>query len=74
MSGWDSKPSYPPAAIHTVTLKATDGQRNRWESAAKRRGVARGAFLAWAADMAVEFLEAHERVTLDHAREMEGFR
>jgi hypothetical protein len=70
MGGWDSKPSYPPSAIHTVSLKATAGQRDRWETAAQRRGMARGAFIAWAADMAVEFCEAYQRVTIDHEQEM----
>ncbi len=67
---WDSKPSYPPSATRTVTLKATDSQSWRWEKAAKQRKMARGAFIAFAADVYCLFeqamLEAHE----EHYREM----
>jgi hypothetical protein len=68
--GWDSKPSYPVSAVHTVTLKATMWQRSSWDVLAKRMGVSRGAFLAWAGDMAVAFHEAMEKVAAEHDREM----
>jgi hypothetical protein len=68
--GWDSKPTYPTSAVHTVTLKATAWQRSAWETAAKRQGLSRGAFLAWAADMAIAFRDAYEKTTEQHAREM----
>jgi hypothetical protein len=67
--GWDSKPSYPTTASRTVTLKATDWQRSRWDAAAKRQGISRGAFLAWAADMAIAFREAYEKTTEQHDQE-----
>jgi hypothetical protein len=68
--GWDSKPSYPTSALRTVTLKATDRQKARWEAAGKRMGMSRGAFLAWAGDMAIGFHEAMEKVTLEHDKEL----
>jgi hypothetical protein len=68
--GWDSKPGYPTTALRTVTVKATDWQRAKWEAAGKRLGVSRGAFLAWAADMAIAFQEAYDKTTIAHDREM----
>ncbi|MEO6192400.1 MAG: hypothetical protein ABIS20_05280 [Thermoanaerobaculia bacterium] len=67
---WDTKQSYPMTALRTVTVKATDWQRARWEAEGKRLGVSRGAFMAWAADMAIGFREAYNKVTEDHDREM----
>jgi hypothetical protein len=40
------------------------------EAAGKRMGLSRGAFLAWAADMAIGFREAYDKVTEEHEREM----
>jgi hypothetical protein len=60
---WDSKPSYPPFAIRTMTLKATDFQVGRWDRTAKAKQMARGAFIALAADTAdtyVLFIEGLE--------------
>jgi hypothetical protein len=68
--GWDSKPSYPTTALRTVTIKATDWQKARWGAAARQQGISRGAFVAWAADMAIAFKEAFDRVVLEHDREM----
>lgn len=70
--GWETKRYYPTCAVHAVTVKATHGQRERWKSAAKRygRGTA-GAFVAWAADMAVAALDAHWKVTAELLEELE---
>lgn len=60
--GWDSKLSYPPEATRTVSVKATQSQKDRWSVAAKHRGVATaGAFVAFAADIYL----AMERAYLD---------
>ena len=67
---WDSKPSYPPSALYTVTLKATEGQRCRWEAVAKDRQMARGAFIAFAADFYCNLAEAAQRTHQDYDREM----
>jgi hypothetical protein len=59
---WASKPSYPPDATRTVSMKATEDQKNRWSVAATRRGLATpGAFVAFAADIYL----AVERAYLD---------
>ena len=72
MSGfWNPEPTYPPHALHTVSLKATAGQRDAWEGAAKRFNFgSKGAFLAWAADFAVLVLEAKCRADEDRRQEM----
>lgn len=67
---WDSKPSYPPSAFYTVTLKATEEQRCWWEVAAKERQMARGAFLALAADTYVLFIRALREAHEDYDREV----
>ncbi|MEO6191957.1 MAG: hypothetical protein ABIS20_03025 [Thermoanaerobaculia bacterium] len=67
---WDTKDGYPMTALRTVTVKATDWQRACWEAEGKRLGVSRGAFMAWAADMAIGFREAYNKVTEEHDREM----
>jgi hypothetical protein len=67
---WDTKASYPTTALRTITVKATPWQKARWEAAGKRMGLSRGAFLAWAADMAIGFREAFDKVTEEHEREM----
>jgi hypothetical protein len=58
---WNPEPTYPPHA-RPVTFKATAGQVDRWTAAAKQynRG-SRGAFIAWAVDLACFFLEAQDR-------------
>jgi hypothetical protein len=68
--GWDTKQSYPTTARCNVTVKATPWQKATWDAAAKRQGLSRGAFLAWAADMAIAFRDALDRVTLQHDQEM----
>ena len=66
MSFWKPEPTYPPDATYTVTIKATDGQRDRWERAAERYGIkSRGAFIAWAADFASLILEAKAQADED---------
>jgi hypothetical protein len=52
---WPSRPK-------PVTVRATDIQVMSWEMAARRQGKkSAGAFLAWAGDVAVLFLDAlHE--------------
>jgi hypothetical protein len=66
MSFWNPEPTYPPDATYTVTIKATDRQRDRWERAAERYGIkSRGAFIAWAADFAALILDAKERADED---------
>jgi hypothetical protein len=67
---WASKPSYPTSALYTVTVKATESQRSRWERAAKQRKMARGAFIAIAADTYCLFEEAMRRASEEHYREM----
>ncbi|HEY0512919.1 MAG TPA: hypothetical protein VGH73_13500 [Thermoanaerobaculia bacterium] len=65
--GWDSKLSYPPNAIRSVSVKATDGQKGRWEIAARRHGKASaGAFLAWAGDLYLALQRAYEDAVLAH--------
>lgn len=51
-----------PTHPKSVTVRATDMQRDSWELAARRQGKkSAGAFLAWAGDVAVLFLDAlHE--------------
>lgn len=59
---WDSKLSYPPDATRTVSVKATEDQKDRWSTAATRRGLATaGAFLAFTGDIYL----AIERAYLD---------
>ena len=67
MSFWKPQKSYPTDAIHTVTIKATAGQRERWEAAAKRwrRNSSRGAYIAFAADFLAHFLEALDKAGED---------
>jgi len=63
MSFWNPEKTYAPDAVHTITLKATDGQQFRWGAAAQRYSPkgSRGAFMAWAIDLAICFLEAKEK-------------
>ena len=66
MSFWNPEPTYPPDAVHTLTLKATEGQKWKWGAVAdKYRFGSRGAFIAWAVDFAVLVLEAKERADED---------
>jgi hypothetical protein len=67
MSGWDSKPSYPPGALRKVPVRATDSQKWAWEAAAKRHGMASaGAFLAWAGDLYIALHRAWEDAVQAH--------
>ena len=51
-----------PTKQRSVSVRATDLQVMSWEAAARRQGKkSAGAFLAWAGDVAVLFLDAlHE--------------
>ncbi len=71
MSFWNPQPTYPPDAILTVTLKATEGQKWKWGAIAdKYRFGSRGAFIAWAADFAALMLDAKQRADDDRRSEM----
>jgi hypothetical protein len=68
---WNSKNVYPPGATCTVTVKATEFQKSRWKAAARRHGKGTaGAFLAWAGDVALAFLDAWEQANVQHEREL----
>jgi hypothetical protein len=70
--GWDSKRYYPVDAHAKVTVKATDSQKVAWTYAAKKLGKGTpGAFLAWAADMAIAFVGAYEKTQERHLEEMD---
>jgi hypothetical protein len=65
--GWDSKLSYPLDALRTVTVKATDGQKAKWQYEAKRHGMASaGAFLAFAGDLYIALHRAWEDAVHEH--------
>ena len=65
--GWDSKPSYPPGAYLKVPVRATEGQKVKWEYEAKRHGKASaGAFLAWTADLYIALHRAWEDAVQEH--------
>jgi hypothetical protein len=68
--GWDNPPSYPPSALSTVTLKATDSQLFRWEKLAKQKQMARGAFIALAADTYCLYLDALQQAHEEYDRAM----
>lgn len=68
--GWDNPPSYPPSALRTVTLKATDSQLFRWEKTAKIKQMARGAFIALAADTYCLYLDALQDAREEYDRAM----
>jgi hypothetical protein len=58
MSG-ESKPSYPPGATRTVSVKATPAQKSTWEVAGQRHGLSAGGFLAFAADLYLAMYHAY---------------
>jgi hypothetical protein len=65
--------SYPPDASRTVPVKATDGQKAKWEYEAKRHSMASaGAFLAWAADLYIALHRAWEDAVQAHDDALEG--
>jgi hypothetical protein len=67
MMGWDSKPHYPPGALKTVTVKATEYQKSAWTAAAKRMGMGGpGPFVAWAADLHIALWDAYIRACERH--------
>jgi hypothetical protein len=70
VSYWKPEPTYPPYA-KTLTFKAVESQISRWDAAAAKynRG-SRGAFIAWAVDLACFFLEAQDRARQEHQQEM----
>jgi hypothetical protein len=57
--GWDSKPSYPPGATQTVTVKATPEQKSTWEVTGRNHGLSAGGFLAFAADLYLAMYRAY---------------
>jgi hypothetical protein len=63
MSG-ESKPSYPPGATRTVSVKATPEQKSTWEAVGHNHGLSAGGFLAFTADLYLAmyraYLEAHD--------------
>jgi hypothetical protein len=67
---WATKPSYPIDA-RPVTFRAVPSQIWRWEAMAKKhRKGSRGAFIAWAVDLACFFLEAQDRAHEERHQEM----
>jgi hypothetical protein len=64
---WDSKPSYPPDATRSVSVKATPLQKLEWETAAKSHGKASaGAFLAFAGDLYLALVRAYRDANQAH--------
>jgi hypothetical protein len=70
MSFWKPERTYPLDA-RPVTFKAVPSQIGRWDLAARKynRG-SRGAFIAWAVDLACFFLEAQDQAHDERNREM----
>ncbi|HEV8580856.1 MAG TPA: hypothetical protein VGX68_17460 [Thermoanaerobaculia bacterium] len=68
---WASKPSYPHDALNTLTIRATDRQLANWTMEAKRTGRARGAAIAYLADLGCTFLQAWRDTNYDWACAME---
>jgi hypothetical protein len=58
MSG-EAKPSYPPGATRSVSVKATPAQKSTWEVAGQRHGLSAGGFLAFAADLYLAMYHAY---------------
>ena len=58
MSG-EAKPSYPPGATRTVSVKATPAQKSTWEVAGRNHGLSAGGFLAFAADLYLAMYHAY---------------
>jgi hypothetical protein len=74
MSGWNSKPSYPPHAVLRIPVRATDGQKWAWSAQAKKQGMASpGAFLAWAADLYIALHQAWEDAVEEHQNALKGY-
>jgi hypothetical protein len=55
----ESKPSYPPGATRSVSVKATPAQKSTWEVAGQRHGLSAGGFLAYAADLYLAMYHAY---------------
>ncbi len=73
MSGWSSKPSYPPDAFLKVPVRATEGQKAKWEYEAKKHGMASaGALLAWATDLYIALHRAWEDAVQEHEDSLAG--
>jgi len=70
MSFWKPEPTYPLDA-EPISFRATVTQKSRWSEAARKynRG-SRGAFIAWAVDLACFFLEANDRAHEERQTEM----
>jgi len=68
-----SSRSYPPGAIRTVPVKATDDQKMLWEFEAARHGKASaGAFLAWTGDLYIALLYAYRDAVEKHDDSLDG--
>ncbi len=68
-----SSRSYPPGAIRTVPVKATDDQKMAWEFEAARHGKASaGAFLAWTGDLYIALLYAYRDAVEKHDDSLDG--
>lgn len=50
----------PPAAWHGLVVPVQAGLYQRWHTAIVEAGVARATHLAWAADEARDWIEAHQ--------------
>lgn len=73
MSWATPKRIYPLGAVLTVSVKATDFQKNRWKDAAEKHGKgSAGAFLAWAGDVMIDMLYTWERTNEEFEREIKS--
>lgn len=59
MSGQAGKPSYPPGATCTVSVKATPDQRTVWEVEGRKHGLSAGGFMAFATDLYIAMRNAY---------------
>jgi hypothetical protein len=55
----ESKPSYPPGATRSVSVKATPAQKSTWEVAGRNHGLSAGGFLAFTADFYLAMYRAY---------------
>jgi hypothetical protein len=65
MSG-EAKPSYPPGATRTVSVKATPEQKSTWEAVGHNHGLSAGGFLAFTADLYLAMYHAYLRANDAH--------
>ena len=55
----ESKPSYPPGATRTVSVKATPEQKSTWGVVGRNHGLSAGGFLAFTADLYIAMYRAY---------------